>query len=544
MNVVLRLITKIKHKSFLYKPYLQTDTSLRRLSAKNAEWSLCRVPLVLVFCLMVNQAVIASELTLNGAAYFTNQKRNYYVGGLYLAAASSNAEEILASGADKRMQLVVVKDRWSKTSWKNYWRERIAVNHNSDIQDKKVIDALNYFTTFVRGDFERGDEVVIEYKANETRIFLNDALVTSSSGVSLFNYLLRTWIGDVPPSLAFRKSILQGSNSSTWDDDREMLIGYDYPVNRKNIYNEWKSKYAQLAQNKKAAAEKRKALIAKRQAEIIAERKRREMALQKAKLETEKLQLALSKQKESQRSDEERLKIEREKQRQIKLQQRKEAEIYYKDSLQWQIQKLVKKFVSYPLWAKKFGEEGLVSVALRVDKSGKIVNKKLLTKEIDRKLVSEVMSAIKRSVKKTKIHAESDVAAWDLKVDYLFALDGSKLPESDPPLVPPHLARGAEQVASGDDLMQFKDEVAKAIQKKIRDTPALRVHRLSRDILIRAKVGTDGELKSFEFLKKTRNAILNHAIERSIRDASPFDTVYAGSLASNEVDVEVLYKRR
>ncbi|MBX2858983.1 MAG: chalcone isomerase family protein [Cellvibrionaceae bacterium] len=517
---------------------------MRRLSAKNAEWSLCRVPLVLVFCLMVNQAVIASELTLNGAAYFTNQKRNYYVGGLYLAAASSNAEEILASGADKRMQLVVVKDRWSKTSWKNYWRERIAVNHNSDIQDKKVIDALNYFTTFVRGDFERGDEVVIEYKANETRIFLNDALVTSSSGVSLFNYLLRTWIGDVPPSLAFRKSILQGSNSSTWDDDREMLIGYDYPVNRKNIYNEWKSKYAQLAQNKKAAAEKRKALIAKRQAEIIAERKRREMALQKAKLETEKLQLALSKQKESQRSDEERLKIEREKQRQIKLQQRKEAEIYYKDSLQWQIQKLVKKFVSYPLWAKKFGEEGLVSVALRVDKSGKIVNKKLLTKEIDRKLVSEVMSAIKRSVKKTKIHAESDVAAWDLKVDYLFALDGSKLPESDPPLVPPHLARGAEQVASGDDLMQFKDEVAKAIQKKIRDTPALRVHRLSRDILIRAKVGTDGELKSFEFLKKTRNAILNHAIERSIRDASPFDTVYAGSLASNEVDVEVLYKRR
>src|SRR5690554_8172845 len=78
------------------------------------------------------------------------------------------------------------------------------------------------FTSFPRSDIKAGDEIVIDYQpGGNSRILLNNDLVVEASGTTLFNYLVNTWIGKLPPTREFRNQILGQEASS--DSHKETL---------------------------------------------------------------------------------------------------------------------------------------------------------------------------------------------------------------------------------------------------------------------------------------------------------------------------------
>ena len=153
---------------------------------------------------------LAGDLKINGIASYQELNKEYYVGALLLEDSLNSVEEITAYKERKQMKLLVTASRWSVRLWQQQWQNNIAINNDIISNDPKLQQDLAFFTSFLKDKLIKGDELVIDYTPGRgTRIKLNNYPVIKTKNDKIFNYLLNTWIGKLPPSREFKSRIVK-----------------------------------------------------------------------------------------------------------------------------------------------------------------------------------------------------------------------------------------------------------------------------------------------------------------------------------------------
>ncbi|MGR6873749.1 chalcone isomerase family protein [Pseudomonas sp. HK3] len=311
-----------------------------------------------------------AALQLNGVASYNELNKEYYIAGLLLSERISDPAEIGIYKNHKQMKLIVTADRWSPRQWKKQWQNNIAINNTLLSSDNQLQKDLAYFTSFLSKDLTNGDELVIEYYPQTgTRIQLNNLEFITTQDDRLFNYLVNTWIGKLPPSRDFKNRILSLQDDTESVVHKQLMMTHTVTASRIAQTNSW---FVQSTEDKEKAEEsarieeqrQKKSALKQQQAQRIAEQKlNRKQSLEKSEsaIKAEKLaqaKVAAAKRLEREQAAEKarikKLKLIKER----KAQEAQLAQYYFRDLHEWKLRQAVLAEVQYPAWARQFHQEG------------------------------------------------------------------------------------------------------------------------------------------------------------------------------------------
>lgn len=145
---------------------------------------------------------------LNGLAVNTEFGKERFIAALYADQPSSNAEDILSSSGERRMELKVTADSLSARSVNSMWVEGMAINNPPSALEAQA-ENLARLNNMVRKRLRAGD--VLTFTAIEgegTTVVLNGVQLGVIRSDDFFPMLLRTWIGSIPLSSDFKDALL------------------------------------------------------------------------------------------------------------------------------------------------------------------------------------------------------------------------------------------------------------------------------------------------------------------------------------------------
>jgi hypothetical protein len=149
-----------------------------------------------------------SPLVLNGAGYRKKYFIKVYIGALYVAQASHQAEAILDASTARVMRMYFLRDV-SQDQFVNAWNDGIAPNHTAaEMQALRArVEQLNVLIGGVR----QGDVLRIEMRPRgETEVWVNDKLRGSIGGTDFQRALLTSWLGAKPADAKLKRAVLGG----------------------------------------------------------------------------------------------------------------------------------------------------------------------------------------------------------------------------------------------------------------------------------------------------------------------------------------------
>ncbi|WP_199243994.1 TonB family protein [Bacterioplanes sanyensis] len=488
---------------------------------------------VLLLCVLAMP--VQAQLVLNGSASYQRLSQDIYIGGLYLSQASDDVVFVRSAATAKRMRLVVAAKRWSPRRWQQMWQNNISINNENVSQSAQVARGIQQLTELLREDLLQGDELTIDYQpAVGTRIYLNQQLAIRSSGTELFNFLVNTWIGPLPPSRDFRDRMLGKVKDDLSQRQRQMLAEHKIPSARLGLYKGWVEQELQQQQAAQAAEEaaRRKAEQAKREeaerrARILAERKAKEEAERQARLEAERLaQQEAERQRAAEAARLAALEAERAKQQAVDP---AEQQRYLAAVLQWRMQNALNAEVAYPAWARQFEQEGLVEVSLTLRRNGDIIEVMAAENGAHKLLISEVQRALQVVASKVEVPEALDGDSWTLPLRYRFLLDdATPLPNPEP-----KAPEGANmESAGGNDsvsLDAYRQQLISRVRDNIRYPKAAQILKKTGRVSYQLVIAADGQLISSTALQSAAHRELNQAVTSAIDAALPLAPLPAGS---------------
>ncbi len=495
----------------------------------------------------------SADLVLNGSAVYQQLTRNYYLAGLYLPQPAQSAETIFSPAVARRMQLVVTTDHWSPRKWRSQWQNNIAINNDGLQASPQLQQALMDFTRLLRRDLQTGDEIRIDYQpGGATRIQLNRELVMTENGPQLFDALLRTWVGKLPPSREFRQQIL--GITAINEGQRQTLLSHRIPEARQQLYSGWLAEEAAIA----AAEEARTA--ARLAAQAAAEDARREQQRQaeearlaeQAQAEEQARQQQQQARLQAARDDAEREQLQKAavlQQAAAQQQARRlvgqtsnvlgagktaavlaQEQIYYLQLLQWRMQRQVQAEVSYPAWAKQFKEEGLAQVDFRLQRDKSVLQTDIRNTQISDLLNSELVRALRVAALQVEVPPDLDGDSWPLAVSYHFSLQGEEPPLAAMPEVPASLRQGALPAAQQQQLLAaYRAAQLQRIYAAVTYPAAARILKKQGPVVLEADIAADGRLLAVRPLHPSVHRELNDALQAAVQQSAPFPALPAGS---------------
>ena len=205
-----------------------------KLKLRDSTASTYLLSFILPFLLILSHEVRA-ELQLNGSAIYHDLGKQQFVAALFVEKLSNNANSIQLEQSPKRMEVRIIND-YSKRRWLNLWMQSISINNDRESfsgSAQEVIDIMRA----PKSAPKIGD--VIEYLFDPdqgTSVRFNGTQLISNYPPEVFNILLRTWIGPIPPSTAFKDQLL--GNSIDMDAD-ELLTDIQPQSSRIALAASW-----------------------------------------------------------------------------------------------------------------------------------------------------------------------------------------------------------------------------------------------------------------------------------------------------------------
>ena len=146
------------------------------------------------------------DLVLNGMALRKKVILKVYVAGLYLPARSSNAEQILAADAPRRIVLQFLRGV-PATRMCGAWDEALANNtpNASAALKQQFVTLCGYME-----DIAKGQQFVFTYLPGQgTRVDVNGKNKGTLEGKEFADALFKAWLGPKPgPGEGFKKKLL------------------------------------------------------------------------------------------------------------------------------------------------------------------------------------------------------------------------------------------------------------------------------------------------------------------------------------------------
>lgn len=357
---------------------------------KNLTRSLCAATL-----LLASWPSFAADLIVNGSAIFSELGKQQFVASLYLEAPSKATDLILYQDRPKKMEVRMLAN-YPEHRWFNLWMQSISINNSRDSLAGVAKDLIGLIKAPKAGP-ETGDIIEFAYQPGSgTSIIYNGSTLTTKPSKELFEVLLKTWVGPVPPSTDFKSQILgETSNASatamlstikpsseriklaaTWIKDDADTTNALAKTDKAQDKGTAKGEENITADGKSSDQEAEKLAAAKKEEDDKA-RKAKEMADKKAAEES--AALAAKKAEEEAREQAEALSAM--------------AQLDYTP----QVVSKIFKSVSYPSKAVQRSQEGTVRVMVTINREGQVVDA-VATEESEYSLLNNAaLSAIKRA---------------------------------------------------------------------------------------------------------------------------------------------------
>lgn len=172
-----------------------------------------------VFCaglLLLMSNSLRAEADLNGVAAYSELGNELFIAALFAGQTGTNAQELINGSYPKRLELkILAKQGITQRQFSRIWRESVAINNT---RDALIAQAENmvYFEELVRDRLESNDHLVITYRPTSgVDVILNSVVLGHIEDDAFFTLLLRSWIGPVPSSTAFRDDLLKANTADT-----------------------------------------------------------------------------------------------------------------------------------------------------------------------------------------------------------------------------------------------------------------------------------------------------------------------------------------
>ncbi|MFZ5841867.1 MAG: TonB family protein [Pseudomonadota bacterium] len=172
------------------------------------------VSLTLVFGQLVATSVQAAdarvantELQLLGIGMAQELRTDIYLGALFAPPDAKTLDAALADNVPKRMSIKIVAEKWSARELGRTFKERIALNNPRPVWQGQGQHIIAFANTF-KDNLQRGDTVNFDHVPGVgTEISINGSKLNTIRSTSFFALLINAWVGDLPPSQAFKAAV-------------------------------------------------------------------------------------------------------------------------------------------------------------------------------------------------------------------------------------------------------------------------------------------------------------------------------------------------
>ena len=158
---------------------------------------------------------------INGLASYSKLYREQFVAALFLTEKSTDENVILESTDYKRMVMLITALKLSARTFASEWGAAIELNNNgseeyqrTSLKDGGLEEFLSLPRTVSDGKLSPNDYIEIELVRSKksghinTVVKVNGELAFAKKGRDLFQVLLRSWIGENPPTADFKDQLL------------------------------------------------------------------------------------------------------------------------------------------------------------------------------------------------------------------------------------------------------------------------------------------------------------------------------------------------
>ena len=151
--------------------------------------------------------VANTELQLLGIGMAQELRTDIYLGALFAPADAKTLDAALADNVPKRMSIKIVAEKWSARELGRTFKERIALNNPRPVWQGQGQHIIAFANTF-KDNLQRGDTVNFDHVPGVgTEISINGSKLNTIRSTSFFNLLINAWVGDLPPSQAFKAAV-------------------------------------------------------------------------------------------------------------------------------------------------------------------------------------------------------------------------------------------------------------------------------------------------------------------------------------------------
>jgi len=149
---------------------------------------------------------VDNNLKLFGIAVYQEQLNDIYIGVLYAPENITTIQQITDPSVSKRMSLKFLS-KYSDRKMVRFWKQRIAMN-NSKSKWQPITKSILEFGSLFKRPMQVGDELSILFEPSKgTSIFLNGTSFLTITNINFYEILLNVWIGNIPPTKAFKTGI-------------------------------------------------------------------------------------------------------------------------------------------------------------------------------------------------------------------------------------------------------------------------------------------------------------------------------------------------
>lgn len=129
-----------------------------------------------------------------------------YVGGLYLSANSSDANQIVMSDDPMSIRIVIA----SRLVSRERFIEALEEGFKNTTVGKYTLIQIESFKKYLSDPFEPGDEIILAYSSTEERTYLykNTEVRGEFSGLPFKQALFGIWLGEKPAQESLKQEML------------------------------------------------------------------------------------------------------------------------------------------------------------------------------------------------------------------------------------------------------------------------------------------------------------------------------------------------
>lgn len=157
---------------------------------------------------------VSANAALNGMSVYESFGKERYIAALYLDQPTTDATTALGVNTNAVMEYKIVSDRISARSMSRLWIEAVSINAKPDDLEFYAND-LVALTSMIKGRLIPGDILRITNTETGIAVEINGMPLGTVESRGLFQLLMQTWIGPVPPSTHFKEQILAAGDIST-----------------------------------------------------------------------------------------------------------------------------------------------------------------------------------------------------------------------------------------------------------------------------------------------------------------------------------------